>query len=238
MPVLENDPVQVLFRALRDKRSGVRQAAVHALGQLDDRPKQVVPPLVQTLRDADVAVRLAAGNALVQLGKPAVPFLVAALKEDDADWRTAIIVVLGRIGARAREAVPALQGFEDDEAQGSAAAEALTRIQSGPGWQVTPERMERWLLWFHIALTLGILGLELVFDLSSRFAPAREISLRSAAAWGILGAGLGALIGGLSRGRRAAVLAALLLGYGGAVTGALVGSLLGTVFQTVAAALS
>lgn len=238
MPLVDHDPVKVLISALGDKRPLVRHSAAEALGQLDERPRDVVPPLVQTLRDRDVAVRLAAGQALVQLGKPAVPFLLAALKEDDADWQTAIIVILGRIGAAAREAVPALEGLRDDETIGPPAADALARIQRRWAWHFTPESLERGLLWFHLFLSLGLLTLEIVFDVSGRFGLAQEISLKAAAAWGLLGAGLGGLVGGLCRGRRTALASALVLGYGGAVTGALLGGLLGSVFQTVAAALS
>lgn len=60
------------------------------------------------LRDSDPSARQDAVRALEVIGAPAVPALIAALKDPDGRTRGAAADGLGRIGAEARAAVPEL----------------------------------------------------------------------------------------------------------------------------------
>lgn len=113
--------VEPLVRALRDGDWQVREAAVEALGMIGS---PAVDPLIRQLRDWDIrkyAIRglgkikdervldplisqlrndefmLDATDALVDLGKPAVEKLIAALKDKEENVRKQAVIALGRI---------------------------------------------------------------------------------------------------------------------------------------------
>src|SRR5262245_30942806 len=75
---------------------------------LTNRFKDLVPALVEALKDKDRDVRQAACTALGNLGQEAVKPLIEALKNDDKATQAAAIEALGKIGPNASDAVPAL----------------------------------------------------------------------------------------------------------------------------------
>lgn len=83
--------VEMLIRLLRDW--DVRKYAILALGKIRD--ERVLDPLMQQLRNDEF--KDDATNALVELGEPAVPRLVAALKDKDENVRKQAVLALGRI---------------------------------------------------------------------------------------------------------------------------------------------
>jgi len=83
--------VEPLLRQLRDW--DVRKAVIRALGKIKDQ--RVLEPLVGQLRSDEF--KEDATEALVELGKPAVERLVAALKDKDESIRKQAVIVLGRI---------------------------------------------------------------------------------------------------------------------------------------------
>ncbi len=113
--------VEPLARALRDGDWQVREAAVEALGQVGSpavdallkllrdwdvrktailalgkiRDERVLEPLVHQLRSDEF--REDATKALVELGEPAVPRLVQALKDKDESIRKQAVLALGQI---------------------------------------------------------------------------------------------------------------------------------------------
>ena len=96
---------------------------------------------IERLRSPDAAVRLAAVESLSALGegaKPAVPALVARLRDRDLRVRMAAALALGN--ARSVEAVPALgRALEDVAPVGTHAAMALWMI--GPGSRKVVRRL-------------------------------------------------------------------------------------------------
>jgi HEAT repeat protein len=84
-----------LLAAVQDANPIVREAAVELLGKSKD--PATVPDLVRALDDPDGAVRGAAAGALVTIGSPAVPSLLAILKKGDADIQQSAVEALGRI---------------------------------------------------------------------------------------------------------------------------------------------
>jgi HEAT repeat protein len=98
-----------LTAALNDRAPIVRCAAAASLGKLGFDAKSSIPVLEKALYDRDTGVRVAAARSLWILdGNPerVVPVLIAALKDQVVGWQAPF--VLGEMGAKANEAVPAL----------------------------------------------------------------------------------------------------------------------------------
>ncbi len=83
--------VDTLLKLLRDW--DVRKYAILALGKIRD--ERVLDPLMQQLKNDEF--KDDAINALVELGEPSVPKLVAALKDKDENVRKSAVLALGRI---------------------------------------------------------------------------------------------------------------------------------------------
>jgi HEAT repeat protein len=122
-----------LLQALHEPATpGERRAAAEALGEIG--AEAAVPALAEALRDAESGVRHEAAEALGKFGprgKPAVPGLVALLKE----FPLTAAQALGEIGPEARSAVPALEELLGDESDqvASVAAASLKRIRGDRG---------------------------------------------------------------------------------------------------------
>ena len=85
---------------------------------------------IEDLKSSDYQIHSRATDALRQIGKEAVPALIAALKDEDADVRRSAATALGKIGAEAKEAIPSLtDALKDEDADvRNNAAEALSKI--------------------------------------------------------------------------------------------------------------
>jgi HEAT repeat protein len=90
--------VEPLIAIVRDggRGSPLRRAAATALGQLRD--PRAVEPLVAALSDNDQEIRVTAVEALGELGAPAVPHLLDALKVRDSHVSAAAARALNRLG--------------------------------------------------------------------------------------------------------------------------------------------
>jgi len=91
---------------LRSDSAKVRREAIKGAGDLGQNGKEAAPLLVAIL--ADKEDRQAASNALVRIGKPAVPDLIKGLNNKNQFVRLSSAHSLGRIGSDAREAIPML----------------------------------------------------------------------------------------------------------------------------------
>jgi len=120
----------LLLGRLADDSWRVRAAAVDRLAEVD--PALSVPPLVRALVSVHgIGARDAASGALVRIGAAAVPALIGALGDADADLRQAAVHALGLVGDR-RAAAPLAGRLEDADLNvRAAAAEALARV-GGP----------------------------------------------------------------------------------------------------------
>jgi HEAT repeat protein len=110
-----------LIAALKDEKKefvGANCSVAIALYRVGP-PEQVIPPLIEALRREEKTNGLpsCAAIALANIGPPAVPALVEALKDKRAQARRAAAFGLGMIGAGAKEAVPALGAALDDPDQ-------------------------------------------------------------------------------------------------------------------------
>jgi hypothetical protein len=102
--------------------------------------KDLVPSLIEALKDSDNEVRRSAAATLVVIGREAVPSLLDMLKGKDAESRANAAYVLGQMGHAAQEALPALVKAmkDDDKAVRARAAFAVHHIvrdvrEGGPG---------------------------------------------------------------------------------------------------------
>jgi hypothetical protein len=77
--------------------------------------KNLVPPLLEALADADEGVRQLAAATLVKIGADAVPPLVEALKSKDREIRANAAYVLGQLGEQTPETLQALSKTLKDE---------------------------------------------------------------------------------------------------------------------------
>ena len=69
-------------------------------------PKELVPALVQSLKDNDLDVRQYARSALLKLGPNSIPALIQATKSPDPELRRMAVALLGELAAD--DAMPAL----------------------------------------------------------------------------------------------------------------------------------
>ncbi|MEC4890178.1 MAG: HEAT repeat domain-containing protein [Nitrospira sp.] len=99
--------VDTLLKLLRDW--DVRKYAIGALGKIRD--ERVLDPLMQQLKNDEF--KDDAINALVELGAPSVPKLVAALKDKDEMVRQQAVLGLGRI--KSAEAIDPLIAMLQDK---------------------------------------------------------------------------------------------------------------------------
>jgi HEAT repeat protein len=81
--------------------------------------------LLAAMSDDNEAVRVAVSRALTEFGAQVVPLLVEALRNNNKVVRRMAIASLGSMGADAIEAVPTLAGMVDDADVGEVAAAAL-----------------------------------------------------------------------------------------------------------------
>jgi HEAT repeat protein len=110
--------VDILIQALSDSRERVRWGAAKALNRMDiawgkHANNNTIAALIADLGNKDGIVRVQARNCLVDIGKPAVSFLVDALKSKVAEIRWEAAKALAQIGAP--EATQALVDHMRDE---------------------------------------------------------------------------------------------------------------------------
>jgi HEAT repeat protein len=83
---------------LSDKDAKARLAAANAIGEWGDRAKPAIPVLVAALKDTNEDVRNAAVNSLAAAGPDAVGPLIQAFRNRDAEVRRLAAVALGNQG--------------------------------------------------------------------------------------------------------------------------------------------
>ncbi|MCX7699808.1 MAG: HEAT repeat domain-containing protein, partial [Gemmataceae bacterium] len=105
--------------------------------------RELIPRLMDALRDSDAEVRQYSALALAGLGEEVIGPLSRALEDPNKDMRSAAAYALGQMGFSAHTAIPALlRALKDEEpAVRRAAAHAISRITSRDGfWEVPVAR--------------------------------------------------------------------------------------------------
>lgn len=88
--------------------ASVRAGAIRSLGILGPDARMAAPALGKVLRGSDHQERADASAALGRIGKDALPVLLDALEDRNADVRRAAASALAQLGPDAQGAVPAL----------------------------------------------------------------------------------------------------------------------------------
>jgi len=123
--------IDLVYAMLRDKDKDVRNNSALALLRVNPDPSVAAPAFRQGLRDKlAVGVTDCAVEGLTKLGAAGVPELSNALKDQDNDVRRRAAEILGKLGAAAKPAVPALKAAANDAdpAVKAAAQKALDAI--------------------------------------------------------------------------------------------------------------
>ncbi|MBI3462968.1 MAG: HEAT repeat domain-containing protein [Planctomycetes bacterium] len=111
------DAVPVLIRAIDDEDPRVRAAAVWALLRIGDRLEAAIPGLVRRLADENSSTRWEAAKALAKAGPSAIPPVVAAIANENAEKRKLVLEILGAIGMRDKAAVATIRNALKDDAE-------------------------------------------------------------------------------------------------------------------------
>ena len=109
-PIPEKTPLEKCLEAFRSSDPSIRAAAVAALQGMGE---EALGYIIEALSDPHYSVRIAAAEALGEIGDPdSVEALVQALGDAREDVRIAVISALGRIGDR-RAVGPLIHLFRD-----------------------------------------------------------------------------------------------------------------------------
>lgn len=113
--------VPLLTQLLRHPAPSVRDGSALALARISEKTpaRGAAPVLAELLRDPDAGVRWSAANALRLVDNPrvAVPALTQALADPVARVRGEVAFVLGELHGPAQDAVPALTGLFERDAE-------------------------------------------------------------------------------------------------------------------------
>jgi len=134
-PQIRRAAVLRLVEALKQENARVRSNAASTLAGIDIDPElPVVVALIELLGEKNENVRQAAAYALARIGRQplAVSVLVKALKNPKANVRREAAALVGRAGAKAKEAVEPLAELlrDEDSRVSKAAAGSLIKIDA------------------------------------------------------------------------------------------------------------
>lgn len=103
-----DDPLPALIRGLRHRLSADRFRAARDLGRLGWLARDAMPALVNALNDAEANVREAAAHSIGQMGPDALTALAGMLQHDDKYVRRHAVWSMGRLGPLAKSVLPDL----------------------------------------------------------------------------------------------------------------------------------
>jgi HEAT repeat protein len=123
--------VSLLIETLSDPDPDLRACAALGLGAL--AAPEAASPLAKLLADESAYVGRIAGNALLQIGAPAVPVLIEALRSPSPAARAGAARALIPLAEHGHDAIPALFAALDDDSAlvTHYAQEALWRMGVG-----------------------------------------------------------------------------------------------------------
>ena len=100
--------VAPLCQALRDADPRTASGAAQALGNMQGDAAEAIPALTEAMRGTNIVLCRLAAKALSEIGRPALPALLAHLRHRDPFVRGEAALAIGWIGPAATAAVPAL----------------------------------------------------------------------------------------------------------------------------------
>lgn len=117
-----------LIEAQKNNDDNFRQRSAHIIDKFES--KDVIPPLLEALKDVDSNIRSYASSTLTKKGVAALPNLVPAIQDSNKQVRQLVIQILGNIGPEAKAAIPPLTQVLKDQDRNIrlSAIEALIKI--------------------------------------------------------------------------------------------------------------
>jgi HEAT repeat protein len=103
-----------LIAGLRDPDASVRRDAAGTLGRLGHAAASASEGLTNLLADPDVRTRVVVATALKRIGRPAIPTLLNALQNPDAEIRVRAVPLLSHIAPEDEVVVNAIQNAATD----------------------------------------------------------------------------------------------------------------------------
>jgi HEAT repeat protein len=101
------EPLVAAYNEVNDRAVTRALASIHT--------KETIAPLINALRSEDMKVREPAVNGLKAFGADAVELLINSLKDENAQFKCAVIDVLGEIGDE-RAIDPLIKALKDQDA--------------------------------------------------------------------------------------------------------------------------
>ena len=102
------EAIDALIQGVSDKNPQIREMSAWTLSEIGAPAARVVPVLISTLADPDENIRVMGSVALQNLGEPAVPYLIDALRAESTEIRLNAAYALGEIGTPLDTILPAL----------------------------------------------------------------------------------------------------------------------------------
>lgn len=217
MPIDHELQVEELLRSLTEAIVSERRAAIRTVVRSRIIDERIIKALVELLRTSELSLREQTALALARIGRPAVDTLLAALSDEDDDFRKAVVVTLGLMGPDAAAAQEPLSALVEHEHLGPWAVRALYSIRAPSPWQRRLRRAWPWTVVSALVLVVG-LCVRLLVDAATQD-PLWRLALPAATALGFLGVYLGLIVGRHVAGTRRALLLAAFFGLGGASAG-------------------
>ncbi len=184
--------IRALILALKNEEGNMRSSVARALGKIEPGAKEAIPALTEALKDQYGPVRTRAAESLVKLGLPdrGLDFLIAELHDESGGHRAWAARLLGKAGAAAKGAIPALtEALKDEQEQvRRAAAETLVKlglpVRALPVLIATlkdgPAYRRKWAAW-----TLGKVGAPAKGAIPALKEALKDKEVRRAAAWAL-----------------------------------------------------
>ena len=143
----EGKPLSEWIKMLEEPDLKAKSSAIAAISELGPEAKEATPALIETIRqvrNGDKRMLVACNDALLGMGKEAVPYLIDLLKDDTWEMRRGSAWMLGKLGPEAKDAVPALTEALNDpnEVVRLKAAEALKKITGEEAESKNPDSAE------------------------------------------------------------------------------------------------
>ncbi|MDE0683599.1 MAG: HEAT repeat domain-containing protein [Candidatus Poribacteria bacterium] len=100
--------IDAIIRGLTNEISQIREMSALTLSEIGVPAARIAPALISILADPDENIRVVGSVALQNLGEPAVPYLIDALKAESMEIRLNAAYALGEISTPLDTILPAL----------------------------------------------------------------------------------------------------------------------------------
>jgi len=104
----EENKLEELVKKLKNKKVALRCWAAWALGKMGEKAGKVIPALIEALKDENTDVRSTVVLAFGNMGEKAIPALIEASKDKDANVRSKVVRALERMDDKAGKGMPVL----------------------------------------------------------------------------------------------------------------------------------